>query len=93
MLIVGCSHPGIVTIVEKVKRQRGVDSIRLLLGGLHMFQQNENQVRTQIQRLRDLKVQRVMPGHCSGDLAKELFREVYGANFESLGAGKVLRLD
>ncbi len=93
VLIVGCSHPGIVTIVEKVKRQRGVDSIRLLLGGLHMFQQNENQVRTQIQRLRDLKVQRVMPGHCSGDLAKELFREVYGANFESLGAGKVLRLD
>ena len=93
VLIVGCSHPGIVTIVEKVQRQRGVDSVRLLLGGFHMFQQNERQVRTQIRRLRELKVERVMPAHCTGDLAKALFAEAYGSNFEPLGAGKVFRLD
>ena len=93
VLIVGCSHPGIVTIVENVKRQRGVGSIRLLLGGFHMFQQNERQIRTQIGRLRELNVKRVMPAHCSGDLAKQLFHEVYGDSFEPLGAGKVLRLD
>ena len=27
-----------------------------------------------------------MPAHCSGDLAKELFRELYWDSFEPLGA-------
>ncbi len=93
VLIVGCSHPGVVTIVEQVRKQRGVDSIRLLIGGMHMFRQNESQIRMQIERLKDLKVQRVMPAHCSGELAAALFQEVYDVNYEPLGAGKVLRLD
>ena len=58
-----------------------------------MFRQNEHLVRTQIRRLRELKVERVMPAHCTGDHAKALFAEAYGSNFELLGAGKVLRLD
>lgn len=93
VLIVGCSHPGVVTIVEQVRKQRGVDSIRLLIGGMHMFRQNETQIRTQIARLKDLKVQRVMPAHCSGELAAALFKEMYGTNYEPLGAGKILRLN
>jgi len=93
VLIVGCSHPGVVTIVEQVRKQRGADSIRLLIGGMHMFRQNETQIRIQIARLKDLKVQRVMPAHCSGDLAAALFKEMYGESFEPLGAGKILRLD
>jgi 7,8-dihydropterin-6-yl-methyl-4-(beta-D-ribofuranosyl)aminobenzene 5'-phosphate synthase len=93
VLLVGCSHPGIVKIVETVRRQRSVDEIFLVLGGFHMFQQQEEQIRIQIARLRELKVRRVMPAHCSGDLAKDLFREAYGENFEPLGAGKVVKID
>jgi 7,8-dihydropterin-6-yl-methyl-4-(beta-D-ribofuranosyl)aminobenzene 5'-phosphate synthase len=92
VLIVGCSHPGIVKIVETVERQRGKDSIHLVLGGFHMFEQNAEQIQTQIRRLRELKVERVMPAHCSGDLAKQLFQEAYGDNFATLGAGKLLRI-
>ncbi len=93
VLLVGCSHPGITKIVATVQRQRRVDSIRLLLGGLHMFQQSAEEIRPQIERLKQLNIERVMPAHCSGDLAKQMFREAYGENFEPLGAGKVLRLD
>lgn len=93
VLLVGCSHPGIVKIVETVQKQRGSDSIRLVLGGFHMFQQEEPEIREQAAALRRLKVRRVMPAHCSGDLAKKIFAEVYGSDFEPLGAGQVLRLD
>jgi 7,8-dihydropterin-6-yl-methyl-4-(beta-D-ribofuranosyl)aminobenzene 5'-phosphate synthase len=93
VLLVGCSHPGIVKIVETVRKQRGADSIRLVLGGFHMFQQEEPQIREQVAALRRLNVRRVMPAHCSGDLAKKIFAEVYGSDYEPLGAGKVLRLD
>jgi 7,8-dihydropterin-6-yl-methyl-4-(beta-D-ribofuranosyl)aminobenzene 5'-phosphate synthase len=82
-----------VNIVETVKKQRGADSIRLVLGGFHMFQQEEPQIREQVAALRRLNVRRVMPAHCSGDLAKKIFAAVYGSDYEPLGAGKVLRLD
>jgi 7,8-dihydropterin-6-yl-methyl-4-(beta-D-ribofuranosyl)aminobenzene 5'-phosphate synthase len=93
VLLVGCSHPGIVKIVETVRKQRGADSIRLLLGGFHMFQQDPAQIREQVAALRRLNVRRVMPAHCSGDLAKKIFAEAYGSEFEPLGAGKILRLE
>ena len=93
VLIVGCSHPGIARIVETVEKQRGKNSIRLLLGGLHLFQEDDAEIRSQIRRLRELNVKRVMPAHCSGELAKKLFQQAYGPDFEPLGAGKVLRLD
>ena len=93
VLLVGCGHPGVVNIVETVEKQRGVDSIRLLLGGFHMLRQNEDEISSQIAKLKQLNVRRVMPAHCSGDLAKRLFQEAYGENFATLGAGKVLRLE
>ena len=93
VLLVGCGHPGVVNIVETVEKQRGADSIRLVLGGFHMLRQNEDEINSQIAKLKRLNVHRVMPAHCSGDLAKRLFRDAYGENFETLGAGKVLRFD
>ena len=93
VLLVGCGHPGVVNIVETVERQRGVDSIRLVLGGFHMLRQNEDEINSKIAKLKQLNVRRVMPAHCSGDLAKRLFQEAYGVNFETLGAGKVVRFD
>ena len=93
VLVVGCSHPGITNIVRTAQEQRGVDSIRLLVGGLHMFRQSAAEIASQIRQLQRLNVESVMPAHCSGDLAKEMFREAYGVNFDTLGAGKVLRLN
>ena len=93
VVVVGCGHPGVVNIVEAVQEQRGKDSVRLLLGGFHMLRQNEDEINSQITKLKQLNVRRVMPGHCSGDLAKRLFQEAYGEDFETLGAGKVLRFD
>ena len=93
VLLVGCGHPGVVNIVETVEKQRGADSIRLLLGGFHMLRRNEDEINSRIAKLKQLNVRRVMPAHCSGDLAKRLFQEAYGENFDTLGAGKVLRFD
>jgi 7,8-dihydropterin-6-yl-methyl-4-(beta-D-ribofuranosyl)aminobenzene 5'-phosphate synthase len=37
VMIVGCSHPGIVKMVETALKQRKKDSVRLLLGGYHLL--------------------------------------------------------
>jgi 7,8-dihydropterin-6-yl-methyl-4-(beta-D-ribofuranosyl)aminobenzene 5'-phosphate synthase len=93
VLLVGCSHPGIVKIVEVAEKQRGVASLRLLLGGFHMLDQNAGQISTTVARLQQLEVERIMPAHCTGDLAAKMFREAFGARFEIAGAGKRIVLE
>lgn len=93
VMLVGCSHPGVVKLVETAQKQREKDSIRLLLGGFHMLRKEPEQIKTTINRLQDLKVHTVMPAHCSGDPAIEMFQTLYGKQFHAAGAGRLIVLD
>jgi 7,8-dihydropterin-6-yl-methyl-4-(beta-D-ribofuranosyl)aminobenzene 5'-phosphate synthase len=93
VMIVGCSHPGLVKLVETAETQRKKDSVRLLLGGFHMLRKNPEQIKTTITRLQELKVTTVLPAHCSGDLAKDLFQQKYGKQFHTAGAGRRIVLE
>jgi 7,8-dihydropterin-6-yl-methyl-4-(beta-D-ribofuranosyl)aminobenzene 5'-phosphate synthase len=93
VLLTGCSHPGIVRMVEAAEKQRGAPSLRLLLGGFHMLQQNEAQIQATVQRLQELKVERLMATHCTGDLATKMFKNAFGTRFETAGAGKRIVLE
>jgi 7,8-dihydropterin-6-yl-methyl-4-(beta-D-ribofuranosyl)aminobenzene 5'-phosphate synthase len=93
VMLVGCSHPGVVKLVETAMSQRKKKSIRLLLGGFHMLRKKPQQIKAAINRLQDLKVMTAVPAHCSGDLAKEMFKTLYGKQFNTAGAGRRNVLD
>ncbi|NQV26450.1 MAG: MBL fold metallo-hydrolase [Rhodopirellula sp.] len=93
VMLVGCSHPGVVKLVETVETQRKKDSIRLLLGGFHMLRKPPEEIKSTINRLQDLQVHTVMPAHCSGDPAKEMFQSLYGEQYQTAGAGRLIMLD
>jgi 7,8-dihydropterin-6-yl-methyl-4-(beta-D-ribofuranosyl)aminobenzene 5'-phosphate synthase len=93
VMLVGCSHPGVVKLVETVQSQRKKKSIRLLLGGFHMLRKKPEQIKTAINRLQALKVIAVMPAHCSGDVAMNLFKALYGRQFHTAGVGRRILLD
>ncbi len=93
VMLVGCSHPGVVKLVETAESQRKKDSIRLLLGGFHLLRKPPNEIKSAITRLRDLKVTTAVPAHCSGDLAKQLFQVAYGEQFNTAGVGRRVALE
>lgn len=93
VMLVGCSHPGVVNLVETAQSQRKQDSIHLLLGGFHMLRKQPNEIKAAITQLKDLNVTTAVPAHCSGDLAKELFQSAYGDRFNTAGAGRRIVLD
>lgn len=93
VLMTGCSHPGIVKIVETVKQQRGVESIRMLIGGFHLFRTGADQIEEIGKRLQALRVERIVPAHCTGDPAKERFAAMWKEKYGTAGAGKRLVLD
>jgi 7,8-dihydropterin-6-yl-methyl-4-(beta-D-ribofuranosyl)aminobenzene 5'-phosphate synthase len=92
VMLVGCSHPGIIKMVETVQQQRKKDSVGMLLGGLHLLRKEPQEIRKTITRLVELKVERVVPAHCTGDKAIEMFQATYGKQFTA-GAGRWIVLE
>ena len=93
VVITGCSHPGVVRMVEAAERQRGAKSVRFLLGGFHMLQQSEAAAGETVARLRALGVASIAPTHCTGDMPIRLFQKAYGDAFRAAGAGRRIVMD
>jgi 7,8-dihydropterin-6-yl-methyl-4-(beta-D-ribofuranosyl)aminobenzene 5'-phosphate synthase len=89
VVITGCAHPGIVNILKEVKRLTDED-IYLVVGGFHLAGETDLELKNIIRSFRELGVRKVSPSHCSGDRAKELFKEEYGEDFIDNGVGKVI---
>ncbi|MGP1352482.1 MAG: MBL fold metallo-hydrolase [Parasphingopyxis sp.] len=90
ILIVGCSHPTIETIVRTATEATGrpVDTI---VGGLHLLPADHAEFRRVAEALRDeWRVQRIAPGHCTGEHALAIIREVFGDAFIEAGLGSTI---
>jgi len=91
VVITGCAHPGIVSMLDAVKaaRKKNIDTV---LGGFHLNQTPADAVDAIISRFKALGVQRVGATHCTGDAATGQFRKAFGAGFIELGVGAKLSL-
>jgi 7,8-dihydropterin-6-yl-methyl-4-(beta-D-ribofuranosyl)aminobenzene 5'-phosphate synthase len=91
VLVVGCSHPGIEKIVEAAAR---IDHrLQLVVGGFHMPAAPDDQIARVASALHDTwHVERLAPGHCTGEPAFAHFKKVWGANYLYAGVGTILEL-
>ena len=89
IVITGCAHPG---IVEILKRSRDLikDDILLAMGGFHLGVTSKGDLEKIILSFRKLGVQSVGPCHCSGDLARQMFKEEYRDSSIHLGVGRII---
>ena len=86
IVITGCAHPGISNIVKKAKELMKKDEVYLVLGGFHY-----PPIST-VKEFRKLKVKKVAPSHCTGNLVREAFKKEYKEDFIEYGAGKVIEI-
>ncbi len=91
IIVTGCAHPGIVDIVRKVKAMSAEADIALVMGGFHLLSASRKQIDAIVLALRKLGVRQVVPSHCTGDLARRRFKEIYGKNYLDGGVGMVIR--
>jgi 7,8-dihydropterin-6-yl-methyl-4-(beta-D-ribofuranosyl)aminobenzene 5'-phosphate synthase len=85
VVISGCSHPGIVQITRKAKDMLGKE-VYFVMGGFHLNVSN-SPIKSVVQQLRELGVQKVGSSHCTGDRAIKLFRRFYREDFIPVGVG------
>ena len=91
ILIVGCSHPGIEHILQEAS---AVDPhINILFGGLHQIQKPDSEVERIAAVLHDqYKLERVAPGHCTGEPEFSALKKAFGDRYLYAGAGTVIDL-
>ena len=92
VVITGCAHPGIVSIVKRTKEITGGE-VYLVMGGFHLGSASKAAIEGIFEDFRRLGVQKVAPCHCSGDLARSAFEKAYGENFVLAGVGRRLKIE
>ena len=91
VLVVGCSHPGVEHIVEEAS---AIDPhINLLFGGLHQIQAPDPEVERIARVLHDqYKLDRIAPGHCTGEPEFAALKKTFGDHYLYAGVGSVVDL-
>jgi len=91
VLMVGCSHPGVEHIVQEAS---AIDPhINLLLGGLHQIQAPDPEVERIARVLHDqYKLDRIAPGHCTGEPEFAALKKTFGDHYLYAGVGSVVDL-
>src|SRR5271156_5705988 len=85
-LVDGCSHSGIEAILEAAS---AVDPrTEIVFGGLHLVTTPVEEIDVLVENLKTKwKVQRIAPGHCTGEAAFARLKKAYGENYLYAGLG------
>jgi len=91
VVVVGCSHPGIEKIVEAAT---AIDRhVHMVIGGFHLPAAPDEAIARIATALHDTyKVDRVAPGHCTGEPAFYRFKKTWKAEYTYAGVGSVIGL-
>jgi 7,8-dihydropterin-6-yl-methyl-4-(beta-D-ribofuranosyl)aminobenzene 5'-phosphate synthase len=91
VVVAGCSHPGIEKIVEAAA---GIDRhVHMVFGGFHLPAAPDEVVGRIAAALHDAyKVDRVAPGHCTGEPAFYRFKNTWKEKYTYAGVGSVIGL-
>ncbi len=89
VIVTGCSHPGLTSIVRTARDLWPNENILLVMGGFHLGDASQKAISQLIHELQQLEVRQVGPAHCTGEKATQMFKEAYGDNCLDVGTGAV----
>jgi len=91
VLVVGCSHPGILEIVKKAKALLDAP-VCGIIGGLHFMKAPKDEIHKVARALKEEKLEFIAPLHCTGGAAQKIFREIFGEAYLPLKEGETFTI-
>jgi len=88
----GCSHPGIIHMLENIRNVHKDKSIELVAGGFHLIMKKENEIQEISEGLKRLGVKKLAASHCTGEPAIQYFKNDWGKDFIDFNLGEMLEL-
>ena len=93
ILILGCTHRGIINTLKHVADMTGRDKFLLVIGGMHLVGKEDHYVEKTLEEMNRYKIDRLVPIHCSGVSNLPLFKKYFGGRLIYGSTGKVFRFD
>lgn len=91
VVVLGCAHSGVVNTLQYIRMLTDHAPIVALLGGMHLHSAREQRIRYTIDKLHDMKVEEIMPCHCSGFEAEAYMHEHFQGEYNHLKTGSRLQ--
>ena len=81
-----------MNITQQAIRLTGESRITAVIGGLHLIDADENRIHETAKALRDLNVERLYVGHCTGLKGEAVLLQVFGDRLVKLHSGMVIEI-
>lgn len=78
VVLTGCCHSGLVNTLEYVSELEREVLIHTVLGGFHLVNASSQRMKATLSYLDSENIQKVIPCHCTGDVAVEMMRKKLG---------------
>ena len=88
VIVLGCAHPGVISIIEKSRNISSVSKVYGVIGGFHI--NNVSETKELISYLKKLEIQLVSPCHCTGKRTKEIIRKEFKNQYVKNGSGLII---
>lgn len=92
LIVTGCSHSGIINIVEHAVKITGIEKVHGIIGGLHLVSADDRVIDTTIDHLEKFNPRLLAPGHCTGMKAQYRIAERFGERCLLPHSGKVINV-
>lgn len=90
IIILGCSHSGIINIINHIIDKTGQNHIRTIIGGTHLGPASEETKEKTIQALKKFDIEKIGVSHCTGlETSMRLFQE-FGDRFFFCNVGSII---
>ncbi len=87
-----CSHAGPENILREVKSAFPKNSVYAYFGGLHLYRSSEKEIRHMAEVLKESSLQLIVTGHCTGDKAYKILKDILGDRLSQLSAGRIIEI-
>jgi len=90
IIILGCSHSGMINIINHIIDKTGQNHIRTIIGGTHLGPASEETKEKTIQALKKFDIEKIGVSHCTGlETSMRLFQE-FGDRFFFCSVGSII---
>jgi 7,8-dihydropterin-6-yl-methyl-4-(beta-D-ribofuranosyl)aminobenzene 5'-phosphate synthase len=93
VVILGCSHRGIINTLLHAQKITNEKRIYMVLGGTHLFFASAQRIAKTILALKDFDIQKIGVSHCTGLSAAAKLATAFGDNFFFNTVGTCIEID
>ena len=91
VVIVGCSHVGIVNILKTISERVEIP-IYAVVGGTHLIEADESRIQKTIDAFKEMKLQLIGVSHCTGEVGIRLIRKELNQQFLYNNTGNTIEI-